>query len=102
MPEADARWEEFLDRIEADVALAAAGLDDPSIPVHVELWIPPADLGPMPESLQERALTVLAAQQNIRERLQGARASAARQLGALKSVPESAGTGRSVYLDVTG
>lgn len=96
------RWHDFLDRIEADVAAGLASLEDPTVPVHVDLWVPPADLGAMPADLTERALSVLAAQKEIRERMQGARNSAGKQLTALRSVPDPHKSGKSVYLDVTG
>lgn len=102
MPEPDLRWHDFLDHIEADVAAATAALDDPGIPVHVDLWIPPQDLGAMPDDLAERAQIVLTAQREILERLQGAMASTGRQLAAVRSVPDQNGGGKSVYLDVTG
>lgn len=101
MPEPDLRWHDFLDRIESDAAAGLACLEDPSLPVHVDLWIPPQDLGAMPPELAERALNVLAAQQKIRERMQGARTAAGKQLAALRSVPEPVRNGQSVYLDVT-
>ena len=102
MPEPDLRWHEFLDRIEADVAAGITSLEDPAVPVHVDLWIPPQDLGSMPPELADRALNVLTAQQRIRERMQGARTAAGKQLAALRSVPEAGRSGKSVYLDVTG
>lgn len=95
------RWHDFLDRIESDVAAGLACLEDPSLPMHVDLWIPPQDLGAMPPELAGRSLNVLAAQQKIRERMQGARTAAGRQLAALRSVPEPRQAGKSIYLDVT-
>src|SRR4051794_13544435 len=67
-------WEQLLADMAARVELAEDALDegvdlDPSLLVP---WMPPEGLGPLPEHLQERAMTVLRAQAELELRLQTA------------------------------
>lgn len=64
-------------------------------------WTPPANLGPIPEELVERARDVEAAQRAAVEHLEAAKATTARHLAAVQSVPEGRTSGRAVFLDVT-
>ena len=64
-------------------------------------WNPPANLGPVPEELVERARDVEAAQRAAVEHLEAAMATTARHLVAVQSVPEGRTSGRAVFLDVT-
>lgn len=71
------------------------------LPPAVVRWAPPAGLGPLPESLAERARVLEAAQQDLAARLAEARSTVATHLGALRAVP-SARRDAPVYLDVRG
>jgi hypothetical protein len=65
-------------------------------------WTPPANLGPVPDELVERARDVEAAQRAAVEHLEAAKATTARHLIAVQSVPEGRTSGRAVFLDVIG
>lgn len=93
-------WEAVIDRLEADVATAVTALDDPGAPFDVQLWVPPKDLGPLPQHLAPRARAVLAAQREVASRLVKLQQHTGLQISALSSVPEKAS--KSVYVDVTG
>lgn len=93
-------WEAVIDRLEADVATAVTALDDPGAPFDVQLWVPPKDLGPLPEHLGPRARDVLAAQREVAARLVKLQQTTGKQLAAVSAVPENAS--RSVYINVTG
>ncbi|MFA9430937.1 flagellar protein FliT [Egicoccus sp. AB-alg2] len=65
-------WVEVLDQLEVDVVeLDAALASGDVVPLHT--WVPPRDLGPLPEALQPRAQRIAAriaqVQQHMRERL---------------------------------
>jgi hypothetical protein len=64
-------------------------------------WTPPTNLGPIPAELVERARGVEAAQRAAVEHLEAAKATTARHLAAVQSVPEGRTSGRAVFLDVT-
>ena len=93
-------WEAVIDRLEADVATAVTALDDPGAPFDVQLWVPPKDLGPLPQHLAPRARAVLAAQREVASRLVKLQQHTGLHISALSSVPETAS--QSVYGDVTG
>jgi hypothetical protein len=90
-----AAWASILDRFEADIAVAVSG----GTP---ESWTPPADAGPVPPELAERAARVLDAQQETRSILTRSRADAAAHRDALDSVPDAGDSGHALYLDVRG
>jgi hypothetical protein len=90
-----AAWTTILDRFEADIALAVCG----GTP---ESWTPPADAGPIPTELVERAVRVRDAQQETRSILARSRADAAAHLEALDAVPSSRRSGHALLLDVRG
>jgi hypothetical protein len=90
-----AAWSVILDRFEADIALAVSGGTPGS-------WTPPADVGPVPPELLERAARVLDAQQETRAILTRSRDDAAAHRDALDSVPDSGHSGHALYLDVRG
>lgn len=96
-------WSALLDDMETDLraAAAAAAAGTPSDRNALE-WTPPQGLGPLPEELVERAEGIQAAQHKALQRLEEARASAAKHLAAIDAVPGSREHGHSVYLDVTG
>jgi hypothetical protein len=93
-------WEAVIDRLEADVAMAVTALDDPGAPFDVQLWVPPKDLGPLPQHLAPRARDVLAAQREVAARLVKLQQHTGRQISAVSAVPEKAA--KAVYIDVTG
>ena len=117
-------WMEVLARMEAEADAAfrldmvsdefasrdadAAGIAEPGLPEAAEAaaagasWAPPPNLGPIPAELVERARDVEAAQRAAVEHLEAAKATTARHLAAVQSVPEGRTTGRAVFLDVTG
>jgi hypothetical protein len=88
-------WREILDGFEADIALAVSG----GTP---ESWTPPADVGPVPAELAERALRVADAQRETAAILAKTKADAAAHLEALDAVPGSLYSGHALLLDVRG
>jgi hypothetical protein len=93
-------WEAVIDRLEADVATAVTALDDPGAPFDVQLWVPPKDLGPLPQHLAPRARDVLAAQRDVAARLMKLQKHTGKQIDAISAVPEI--PAKAVYVDVTG
>lgn len=83
-------WARILDRLEEQLTDSAAP------------WVPPADPGPIPVELIERARWLLADQHAAVEHLEVQQRQTAQHLTAIQSVPESAAVGRPVFLDVTG
>ncbi|PJJ73294.1 hypothetical protein CLV46_2880 [Diaminobutyricimonas aerilata] len=85
-------WAEVLDLLEADARdeLSAEAAD----------WHPPADLGPLPPELIDRARAVLALQRARAADLAGRRSSVAAELAAVRAVPTDERA--SVYLDTSG
>jgi hypothetical protein len=107
-------WESVLAALEADLAACrrllgrdGSGEHDAGrqaragLPPAVVRWAAPKGLGPLPESLAERARALEEAQRAVAARLGEARSSAADHLAALRAVP-SARQGAPVYLDVQG
>ncbi|MDQ1624073.1 MAG: hypothetical protein QOH19_2491 [Actinomycetota bacterium] len=88
-------WREILDGFEADIALAVSGGSP-------EPWNPPADAGPVPAELAERALRVADAQRETAAILARTKADAAAHLEALDAVPGSRASGHALLLDVRG
>ena len=83
-----ATWSAVLDDLQTH-------LDHPDAALHY--WAPPPNLGRLPESLIERARTLVAAQSAAVERLTFLRDDVATELSALQPVRKNA---TSVYLDV--
>lgn len=77
-----AEWTAILDDLEASIALSFAG-EDPE-------WMAPADPGPIPSELHERALRVLDAQREAELLLAEQRVTVGRHLGAVNAVPVQA------------
>jgi hypothetical protein len=88
-------WREILNRFEADIGLAVSGGSP-------ESWTPPADVGPVPPELTERALRVADAQRETAAILAKTKADAAAHLEALDAVPGSRSSGHALLLDVRG
>ncbi len=76
--------------------LARANGADPSSD-----WVAPANLGPLPADLIDRATRLLSAQRERMAALDSSRRSAGRHLAAVRSIATPP-TDQSVYLDVTG
>jgi hypothetical protein len=91
-PEPLTEWTAILDGIEASIALAFAG-EDPE-------WRAPADPGPIPEELIERALRLLDAQREAELMLAERLVTVGRHLGAVSSIPVAAQAG-SGRLDIS-
>ena len=81
-------WSAVLDDLQAH-------LDHPDASLHY--WAPPPSLGRLPESLMERARTLVAAQSAAVEQLILLRDEAAAELSTLQPVRKNA---TAVYLDV--
>lgn len=88
-------WSDLLDRLERDIAVAVSG-DEP------EPWSPPAEAGPLPEELADRARRILDAQLESMAMLGKARNGARAHLDALSTVPDGQGPARPLFLDVQG
>ncbi|MFE4197565.1 hypothetical protein ACFRJ9_17005 [Paenarthrobacter sp. NPDC056912] len=88
-------WSAILDSFELDIALAVSG-------GAVRPWSPPADAGPLPAALEERARRVLDAQTDAMATLARLKHDAGTQLGAIDSVPSGAASDRPLLLDVRG
>jgi hypothetical protein len=74
-------WASILDRLETEISLAFAG--------ESSGWQPPADPGPIPEDLIQRATRILSAHQEAAVMLTASRATTGRHLAAIDSVPDS-------------
>lgn len=94
-------WEDVLWHMEQHILQTDALLRERSMAVP-EPWVPPEELGELPEIFIERAETLLSAQQELYARLSEARNVTGRQLAALRTVSEGAETAQPVYIDVTG
>jgi hypothetical protein len=105
-------WTAILDTLESDVAAAELLLQnqprntgDPTHPAVVppqEHWSPPPFAGLLLPELSARAVALVAAQERIIKRLEGAKLNVARQLQAVSSVPGIGDAPAAVYLDVRG
>ena len=65
-------------------------------------WSPPAELGPMPPELHDRARRLIGTQRAAISRLAEEQRAVGRHLAALRTVPVVTDATQSVYLDVTG
>jgi hypothetical protein len=91
----DSAWSALLDEMEADLT---RNFD----PEHSGAWVPPAQAGDLPPHLFDRARRVFDAQQRAIAVLTEERATVARHLAALRTVPSTGPADQSVYLDVLG
>lgn len=93
-------WETILDRLELDVLLSERKLTDPDAP-DPEPWSEPHLPGPIPADLVDRARTLLARQQEVRDKLAVAALTVRRheQLAVRMDLAVTP-PARSVYLDV--
>ncbi|WP_298229244.1 hypothetical protein [Gryllotalpicola sp.] len=93
-PESLTLWESVLERIETDLAAAAAGGEVPR-------WDAPTGMPPLPEELRERTRRLLAAQADLLERAHDTKADLGRRLAALNALRPLAATttAKPVYID---
>ena len=102
----DAAWVQALTDLEMDVATAEAMLDSDHLPsvaqvAQMAAWQPPADLGPLPAPLLERAQVLADRQRSVAEAITRAMINNRRHLAALDEI-HAPPPSRPVYLDVHG
>jgi hypothetical protein len=106
MPAGPTAWEQVLERMEADVAAAAASTAAAASGTAPDgtwrAWVPPQGLGPLPAGLVERARRIRANQEQVAGVLGNSRRRALQHLTAIQSVPQAARGSHSVFLDITG
>ena len=99
-------WARALDEVELGVAeaeqlltrLHADALDPDAALSTQGAWTPPVGLGPLPQSLEERARTVLARQLQVAERLAAAAVHSRQQLAFTRQADVSA-PARPLFVD---
>lgn len=98
-------WAEALHVLELDVGrcedllrVVHAGSEPPT-DLMLGAWAPPADLGPLPQSLEERARTVLARQLDVAGALAAAAARSRRQMALVERLDTGAAPARPIYVD---
>ncbi|WP_152192535.1 hypothetical protein [Georgenia satyanarayanai] len=96
-----ARWEAALAELELDVAETEAMLAGDHVTPPAPPWVPPSDLGPLPEPLRERAQVLLDRQTEVAQRLSEALVLSRRQ-ARLTEVLRAGGPRRPVYVDAAG
>jgi hypothetical protein len=64
-------WEEVLGTLEAELEALRAVVDDLDREPHVPRFVPPADLGPLPPALADRAIRLSGAYEAALERANG-------------------------------
>ncbi len=94
------RWQNSLDALE-DEAGAALGLSEraPSAVDGIAGWAPPADLGPLPQVLLDRARSLAALQERAVTMLTDSRAVVEQEMAELARPRRHV---QPVYMDVTG
>lgn len=95
-------WEVVLDRLEEGVAAAVREMEDPNGAPRIELWSPPAGLGPVPEALAPRMARLIASQKALLESMERRRREFGSQMNAVRQVPLVSTGSRSLYLDISG
>jgi len=103
-PEARAAaWADILDEFEEQLAradiLTVELADDGVALLPGELSTLPVDIGPLPEPMRARALTVLSAQREAMSRLERLRSDLSRHIGVTRSASQRADV--AVYFDRT-
>lgn len=99
-------WEAALTQIEEALdeaeALVAPGFlfDEVQVP-RIGLWVPPADLGPLPAALAARVTEILDRQRALAPRVEEAARAARAHLKAVGSM-QTNDTSASVYVDAVG
>lgn len=102
----EAAWAEALSALESDVAASEQLLhalhSEAAMPVadgSLGSWVPPVDLGPLPETMEERARTVLARQLEVATALAVAAQHSRKQLAFAGRVETGTGPARPLYVD---
>jgi hypothetical protein len=100
-------WTDALTVLEMDVASCErllhavhAGTDLPEADGTLGSWVPPAEIGPLPESMQERARTVLARQLEVAQELAIAASQSRQQIAFADKVQTGRSPARPVYVDM--
>ncbi|MBW4095810.1 MAG: hypothetical protein HIU81_10775 [Acidobacteria bacterium] len=95
-----AEWGKVLDHLEDDLAAALTALNNPSVRPRVALWVPPDNVGPLPEEFLGQAENIRKAQAEVLQLLAAQR----KELGKKISTTKATGNrgNRPVYLDTTG
>ncbi|WP_159807576.1 hypothetical protein [Cellulomonas citrea] len=102
----DAAWSEALTELEIDVTTAERMLDNDHLPSVDEVarlvaWRPPADLGPLPAALADRARALLDRQLATAAAMGRALVMNRRQLAAVAALAPTPAA-RPVFLDIEG
>lgn len=102
----DAAWSQALTELELDVMTAERMLDNDHLPSVEEVarlvaWRPPADLGPLPAALADRARALLDRQLATAAALGRALVLNRRQLAAVTALRPTP-PARPVFLDIEG
>ncbi|MCL2467845.1 MAG: hypothetical protein FWF02_04410 [Micrococcales bacterium] len=102
----DSAWVEALTVLEMDVATAEAMLDNDHLPsvedvARMAAWQPPADLGPLPASLVDRAQALANHQRAVAEAVTRAMIANRRHVAALDQI-RATPPSRPVYVDLEG
>lgn len=94
-------WQVNLDRIELDVMRAERNLERGML-LQTDPWDVPADYGPLPEELRERAEGILARQRAIIQRIAETLGYTLKQQALVEAVGRTsvAGRGYPIYVDV--
>jgi hypothetical protein len=100
-------WTDALTALEIDVASCErllhavhAGTDLPEADGTLGAWVPPTDIGPLPETMAERARTVLARQLEVAQALAQAASQSRQQLAFADKVQTGRSPARPVYVDM--
>jgi hypothetical protein len=101
-------WTDALTVLEMDVAACErllhavhAGADLPDADGTLGSWVPPADLGPLPESMGERARIVLARQLDVAQELALAVSQSRQQIAFADRVQTGRSPARPVFVDAS-
>lgn len=104
-PDRPATWTEALDRLEAHAdhtERMLQGVPAGATGATPEPWLPPSDLGPLPNELVPRARLLLARQQQLMAAIPGALSDNRRQQQVADRVGRATTTPPTpIYLDVT-
>jgi len=99
-------WADALSALEIDVKACErllcavhAGTDLPDTDGTLGSWVPPTDIGPLPETMAERARTVLACQLAVAQALAQAAAQSRQQLAFADRVQTGRSPARPVFVD---
>jgi hypothetical protein len=99
-------WSDALTVLELDVAACERllhavhiGAELPAADGTLGSWVPPTNIGPLPETLRERAQTVLARQLDLAEALAAATTQSRQQLAFADKVETGRSPARPLFVD---